>query len=153
MDEFYDAKGGGFYLYGKNNEQLIFRPKETYDGAIPSGNSIMAYNLVRLSFLTRDTRIEEITKRQMEYMSAEAEDYPAGHTMFLLALLDDQKPVCEVTIVLSDQEELAQLPFQLSLSTLFRVLPEPTKEYSLKNEKTTYYVCKNHSCQAPVNQL
>lgn len=42
---------GGFYLYSDTSEELILRPKETYDGAIPSGNSMMAYNLVRLSEL------------------------------------------------------------------------------------------------------
>ena len=48
---------GGFFLYGKDNEQLILRPKETYDGAIFSGNSAMAYNLVQLSVLTGEKRL------------------------------------------------------------------------------------------------
>ena len=48
ITDFYDKEQNGFFLYGKDNEQLILRPKETYDGAVPSGNSTMAYNLVRL---------------------------------------------------------------------------------------------------------
>ena len=42
MDDFGDAEHGGFSLSGKENEQLIMKPKETYDGAIPSGNSVMS---------------------------------------------------------------------------------------------------------------
>lgn len=40
---------GGFYLYGKDGEELIFRPKEIYDGALPSGNSAAAFNLIPIN--------------------------------------------------------------------------------------------------------
>lgn len=38
LDKTYLEKAGGFFLYGKDNEQLILRPKESYDGAVFSGN-------------------------------------------------------------------------------------------------------------------
>ena len=44
LADFQDSNAGGFYLYGAESERLILRPKETYDGAIPSGNSLMAWN-------------------------------------------------------------------------------------------------------------
>ncbi len=49
--DFYDDAQGGFFLCGKENEKLILRPKETYDGAVFSGNSAMAYNLIQLIYL------------------------------------------------------------------------------------------------------
>ena len=60
ISDFYDEEQGGFFLYGRENEQLILRPKETYDGAVPSGNSMMAYNLVRLFLLTGEKRFGEL---------------------------------------------------------------------------------------------
>lgn len=87
LTEFYDSEEGGFFLYGKENEQLIFQPKETYDGAIPSSNSVMAYNLVRLYELTGKEKIGELTEKQMRFMAGEARYYPAGYSMFLMALL------------------------------------------------------------------
>ena len=42
VSDFWDKEQGGFFLYGAENEQLILRPKETYDGAVFSGNSAMA---------------------------------------------------------------------------------------------------------------
>lgn len=42
LASFRDGENGGFYLYGSDSETLLLRPKETYDGAIPSGNSMMA---------------------------------------------------------------------------------------------------------------
>lgn len=66
---------------------MIFRPKETFDGAIPSSNSMMAYNLVRLHELTGKSKIGELEQKQMQFMAGEAEYYPAGYSMFLVALL------------------------------------------------------------------
>lgn len=56
--EFYGENKGGFYLYAKESEQLILRPKESYDGEMPSGNSVMAYNLIRLAKLTKDDKLD-----------------------------------------------------------------------------------------------
>lgn len=39
-------------MYGKQNNCLVTKTKETYDGALPAGNSVMAYCLVRLSQIT-----------------------------------------------------------------------------------------------------
>lgn len=41
MEQFEDAEGG-YFLSGTKNESLWIRPKETYDGALPSGNSVLA---------------------------------------------------------------------------------------------------------------
>ena len=45
LERFGDPSGG-FYLNGTDGERLVVRPEETYDGALPSGNAVMAYNLV-----------------------------------------------------------------------------------------------------------
>lgn len=153
INDFYDDKQGGFFLYGKENEQLILRPKETYDGAMPSGNSMMAYNLVQLHFLTEEQCFGEMAKQQLSFMSEEAQGYPAGHAMFLLALSDYLDPPEKITIVLKEKQQLTGFPCRTSLETLLRVMENPTKEYPLKNDKTTFYVCQGRSCQPPVNEL
>lgn len=98
--DFFDKEQGGFFLYGEENEQLILRPKETYDGAIPSGNSMMAYNLVQLYAMTGEACYEEVVELQLKFLSAEARDYPTAHTMFFIALFDFLSPnekVCHGT--------------------------------------------------------
>ncbi|HQA48726.1 MAG TPA: thioredoxin domain-containing protein, partial [Bacillota bacterium] len=52
LDLFWDEREGGLFLYGEDSEQLIMRPKEVYDGALPSGNSVALYNMLRLSRMT-----------------------------------------------------------------------------------------------------
>ena len=152
-DRFWDDENGGFYLYGAENELLILRPKETYDGAIPSGNSLMAWNLVRLSQLTTEETYRREAEDQLRFLASEAAKYPAGHAMFLSALLDHEVPPPKVTVVLADRADAVALPASFAPDTVVRLLREPTKEFPLKNGKTTYYVCRNHSCMPPVNEL
>ncbi len=78
----------GFNFYNKESEQLILNPKETYDGAIPSGNSLMAYNLVELFNITKEGKYKSEAKEQLDFISADAMHHPTGYSMFLLALLE-----------------------------------------------------------------
>lgn len=150
---FLDDAGSGFYLYGAQNETLILRPKETYDGAMPSGNSLMAWNLVRLSYLTSEPHYEQAAARQLDFLAGEAAHYPLGHSMFLLALLDHTSPPPKVTAVLDPQSDARELPLKLPPDTVTILLRKPTAEFPLKDGKTTYYVCENHSCLPPVHDL
>lgn len=83
VEFFFDEHEGGFYLYGKSAERLLLRPKEAHDGAIPSGNSVMAYNLYCLSREFELNQYEPIRKRHFEFMNHEATVYPPGHAFFL----------------------------------------------------------------------
>lgn len=152
-DDFFDEEKGGFFLYGKTGESLILRPKEVYDGACFSGNSAMAYNLVQLYYLTEEDQYRVMAEQQLYYMGMEAKNYPSGHTMFLRALSDYVDPPKKMIVVVKDKKELKELPCRIGLDTIVRVLDYPTKEYLLRNDRTTFYVCKGHSCQPPVNEL
>ncbi|HBL83999.1 MAG: hypothetical protein A2Y17_05825 [Clostridiales bacterium GWF2_38_85] len=151
--EFYDYNNGGFYLYGNQNEQLIIKPKETYDGAIPSGNSVMAYNLVRLSKMTGDNNLIEKARDQLEFMSTQLKGYPAGYSFFLLALTDYQNPKEDIVCVLKDISDIEKIKGKTRLGSNMVILTQPTDEYKLLNEETTFYICKNHACLHPTNDF
>ncbi len=144
---------GGFYLYGNQSEELILRPKETYDGAIPSGNSLMAYNFVKLYLLTSGDEYKRLTEQQLNFISAEASQYPINHAMFLVSLLEYNDPPIKVTIAADDKQDMNSLPFAFPANAIINLLSQPAKEYPLKDGKTTYYVCKDHSCMPPTNDL
>ena len=152
ISDFLDMSGG-FYLYGKNHEELILRPKETYDGAVPSGNSLMAYNLVRLSLLTDEDGYKAAAERQLDFLSRVASQYPTGHAMFLTALLEWVEPPMKITVVIDEGTKMGSLPLVFPPEAVVILLDAPTKEYPLKNGKTTYYACRSHSCLSPTNDL
>jgi len=83
--EFFDDKDGGFYLTGSSGEPLVARPKESYDGAIPSGNSAMVMNLLTLNLLTGE--YGDMLDKQIDFMISQAADIPGGHSFFLYAML------------------------------------------------------------------
>ncbi len=90
LRNFFDGEGGGFTFWGRQNEPLIFNLKETHDGAVPSGNSVMAYNLVKLVHYVEgesdSEAFEAAAEKQMAFLASSAKHYPAGHSFFLLAL-------------------------------------------------------------------
>ena len=144
-------ENSGYFLYGADNESLILRPKEAYDGAIPSGNSLMAWNLVRLAQLTGEEEYQQEAQQQLDFLAQEAAQYPTGHAMFLLAQLNHECPPPKVVVVLAKGMNTSNLPLQLPMDAAITLLEEPTDDYSLKNGKTTYYICRGHSCLPPTN--
>lgn len=152
LSDFFDETQGGFYLYGKEHEQLILRPKETYDGALPSGNSFMFYNLVKLSFLTditEESPFASALTKQLRFMQSQASQYPAGACLFLTALSDYLSPP-EKTVIVSGKDNIDKnLPCRFPLSASLRLLECPSSQYPLKNGKTTFYRCTGHTCLPP----
>ncbi len=152
LSDFSDRRGG-FYLYSNQHEELILRPKETYDGAIPSGNSLMADLLVRLSLLTDEARYNNEAERQMEFLASSASQSPTSHAMFLKVLLEHAEPPEKIIVVTDEQTDRRTLPLAVPVEAFITLLPEPTSEYPRKNGKTTYYVCRGHNCLPPTNDL
>lgn len=152
VQRFLDNENGGFYLSESVNVELFMNPKETYDGAIPSGNSIMAYNFVRLYQLTENEKYRELAEKQLEFLSSQASDYPAGHCMFLLAKLLYENPPGHIVIVLKNISELETIKIKLPLLANVIITSECQK-YPLINAKTTYHVCKDHACLPPTNDF
>ncbi len=149
----FSDKMGGYYLYGNRSEELILRPKESYDGAIPSGNALMAYDFVKLYLLTSDNQYQSLAEQQLDFIAAEAHSYPTNHAMFLLALLEYEEPPMKVTIVADNRVDTQSILLALPSDAVIVFLNKPTKEYALQNERTTYYVCKGHRCMPPTNDL
>ncbi len=152
VKRFADSKNGGFYLCEVDNSEHFMNPKEIYDGAIPSGNSVIAYNLVRLYQLTEKVEYRELAEKQISYMSAQTQDYPAGHSMFLITKLMYENSPEHITVVLKNYSDLTQIREKTPFLTNISIVSE-NKKYQLINEQTTYYICKNHACLPPTNTL
>lgn len=171
VDHFWDDEEGGLYLYADDAEQLFLRPKDIYDGATPSANSVSALNWIRLSRLTGNTEHEERAQKLLQYFQNTIELYPAGHSfglMSLLYLLADSKEVVIVTDKNKKQSEKTRnmieilynefRPFTASLlmrtgdHELLEIAPYLT-DYPPVKESTAAYICENFSCMPPVTDL
>ncbi len=161
-----ESGGGGFFLSAQNAGKLPFRPKETYDGALPSGNSVMAHCLNKLAVLTAESRWIDAAEAQISFLAAHARELPQGHTFTGIALLESVYPTKEVVCLARDQVVLEE--FVSGLGSLYRpnlsVLAATEeqrvklqtacpylKEYSLpKGETCAIYICEDGSCSQPM---
>ena len=86
MERFWDEENGGFFSTPKDSDELPVRPKELYDGAIPSANSIALSNLVFLFRLTGDPQWEKRAQAQIRAFAGTVKSQPQAFTYFLCAL-------------------------------------------------------------------
>ena len=109
IEQFFDRERGGFYLTAKDGEQLIVRTKETYDGAMPSGNSAAARGLQQLAQITGESKWQEILDQQLHYLAGAMEGYPSGHSYALLTMMNVLYPskelVCTISPAVRDAEQ------------------------------------------------
>lgn len=166
---FWDKEHGGFFFTGNDAEELLLRPKEIYDGAIPSGNSVAALALLKLARLTEDNEYITMVENMFSCFSREVQHYPRAYTYFLLAL--DYYLSAPSHIVFAGQREDPEVQAMLALAG-GKFMPETTviyndPEYQSENRelipiaagqeaiggRATAYICENFACQRPVHTI
>jgi len=165
---FWDDEKQGFFLYGEDSEKLIARPKELFDGAIPSGNSVAAYNLIKLARITGEANLEDIAEKQLDFICGSIFSEEINHSFFLISAsfaLNTSKELICVIKDKSDEEKIKDLLSEkqtFNLTTIIKndenkeeieaIIPF-IKDYDFVNDKSTYYLCEGKSCLAPVNEI
>ena len=169
IQQFLDPETGGFFLSPRDGEALIVRGKEVYDGALPSGNSITAHNLVRLARLTGDPHLEELAVLTVRAFSGGIGDRPASHTQLLAAVDFLVGPSFELVVAGDPAAEdthtaLAALGrvFAPNAVTVLRPdgeSPEVTRLVPYTAAQTshagraTLYLCRDFACEAPTTDV
>jgi uncharacterized protein YyaL (SSP411 family) len=165
---FTDAERGGFFTTADDAEELLFRHKSVYDGALPSGNSVAAWNLVRLARLTGRVELEEAAQRTLAAFGSAART-PMAHTVWLLALDAALGPSFEVVVAgdpaAADTRAMLRafqaryLPHLVLLlrpdgdAPAIAALAPFTLDQTSRGGKATAYVCRNHACRAPTTDV
>jgi len=171
LSHFWDEENGGLYMTADDGEKLLTRSKTIYDGAIPSGNSVAVFNLLRLGHMTG--RSDNLTKaeRIIQSFSAETAQHPASHSQLMVALEFALNPNYEVVIVGKPQKKdttmmLAALgkPFLPEKVVIFRPADKHaskditdiapfTLPMTAKNGQATTYVCQEFACKLPTTSI
>lgn len=174
MDEainlFWDTNHGGFYISGKDDEELLVKDKPIYDGAIPSGNSAALINLLKLSRIFSSNEYEEMADQMLRLFSKKINQNPSSYAFLLLGLEDFMLGSSYEVIIVQEEEinvndtlfkELSArfIPNKIvvvkSSDTQSKIedVLDYLKNYSLRNNARTYYVCQNLSCNQPTNSI
>src|SRR5205085_7434853 len=83
---FHDGDRGGFFQTGSDAEALVVRPKEIFDNAVPSGNSLAAEVLQRLALIHGDADLERAGVLALRLVREPMERVPSGFGQALTAL-------------------------------------------------------------------
>jgi uncharacterized protein YyaL (SSP411 family) len=83
LDRFADVENGGFFDTPTDHETLITRPKDLFDNATPSGNSVAADVLLRLALLFSEDRYAGAATKTLTAIAPLAERYPSGFGLLL----------------------------------------------------------------------
>ena len=157
LGHFRDTKNGGFFDTSDDHEQLIHRPKDLQDNAVPSGNAMAASVLVRLSLLTGNGDYWQVAEQITSTMNKFMAQYPSGFGQWLNV----------AKFMLSAPREIALMGSGDAIAPLLKVIRGGYRPFQvvaageegslplLENRpqidgKGTAYVCRRFVCQAPV---
>ena len=101
--DFWDSDRGGYFSTAAGSSDLPVRPKEIFDGAMPSANSVALSNLVLLSRLTGNAQWEDRAHRLAQAFAAPVTQQPETFTHFLNGLDLALRPGQEVVTAKADK--------------------------------------------------
>jgi hypothetical protein len=168
IKRFWDDKTGGFFFTASDGEKLPVRQKEVYDGATPSGNSVAAMNILKLSRFTGSSELESMASIMAGAFSSTIRKFPSAYTQFLLFVDFLLGPAFEIALVghlgskdvknimtslngiYAPNKLMIFKPCDSESHEILEVAPYLVN-FEMINNKATIYVCRNFACETPTN--
>ena len=165
IKEFWDEETGGFYFTGRSHEDLIVRSKDYFDNATPSGNSVAAGVLLRLSLLTDNEDYRNRAVTIFRQIADSIRRYPSGFGNALCAIDFHLSTPKEIAIVGADKPSVHDFLSEVWRNYLPNKIVAPTlvddaqaataihllRDRQLTGMRVTAYVCEHYTCKEPVN--
>ncbi|MFD3156336.1 thioredoxin domain-containing protein [Haloimpatiens sp. FM7330] len=163
---FWDESNGGFFLYGNDGEKLIVRPKEIYDGAIPSGNSAAVLDMFRLYKITGNIELENKVSKMFDTFGGRINNNPSLYTFFNMVILYNKVGGKEIVICGNKDNEIVKrmikevndrfLPFTTVVLNEEREIQDLIpyiRECPRGKNNVSVYMCENYACGKPITCL
>ncbi len=157
IELFADDERGGFFLTPADGEQLVSRKKDFDDHPTPSGNSMLAFVLLRLARLWGDQELERRATGVFRLVARLLPQAPSAFGHALCALDLHFSPPREIAVVGPPDAEVARAALA-AFDPNAVVAFGPSEDVPLLRGKDlvdgrpAVYVCENFACQAPVTE-
>ncbi|CAN5565183.1 thioredoxin domain-containing protein [soil metagenome] len=162
---FHDDAGGGFFTTGSDAEELVTRPKDLFDNAVPSANSVMALTLQRLGEFLGSRSYEEPSLGAMRLVRRAATQSPTGFG-YALSAMDWHTSAPKEIVVIGDPRAddtrslLGAVRARLLPNKVLIVGDDPPagaaelipllRDRRKIDGRATAYVCRAGTCKLPV---
>ncbi len=159
VNNFSDEGGIYFYYTEAGQTDVIVRKKEVYDGATPSGNAVMAANLLYLSVVYDRKDWSDRGIHMLAGQSQTAVRYSTSFGVWAGVLLQQVIGVREIAVVGSEYKSRMQdtnrhyIPFKVMLGAATDQPGLPLLEQRERPGETLIYVCEHYHCIKPVNYI
>lgn len=144
-----------FYYTDQFQQDLILRKREVYDGAQPSGNAVMAFNLRYLGIVFDRKDMIDRASAMVAAMADAVVRYPGSFGAWAMEIMGWVDGCAEIVVV-GPAAELRRMEI-LANFIPFKVLQSSTREndaYPLLRQKppapdTLIYLCQRYNCLRP----
>ena len=156
LENFSDPESELFFYTHKDQADVLLRKKEVYDNAVPSGNSMMAHNLYRLSIIYDRDDWRRKAGAMASAFGSIAVKHPTSFGIWLSLLTEITYGTAEIAIMGTDFSRYLKEVLQMYLPhAIILASAEETGFPLLKNKgnkgHTLIYLCKDYACQKPVH--
>ena len=159
IEKFGEEESGFFFYTALDQKDILVRKKELYDGAVPSGNAIMAWNLYYLGVVFDLPSWKERPIKLYSSIYNVIVKYPTSFGAWATHLLGLANGIPEIALTGKDvYKPLKDFLRTFIASRIFQSATQETKGFPLLADKKVdepplFYLCKNYSCQQPVTEL
>jgi uncharacterized protein len=156
---FRDEDSGYFFFTHQEQEDVIFRKKEIYDGAVPSGNAVMCHNMLYLSVVFNEPSWKQNVLALGAGLSKLIIQYPGSFGIWATLLFSITYGIREIVLAgtQSGTEHIQFLSNYIPDRVFQMASPGHDDFPLLRNKPLTgiaqYFLCREYSCQNPVNEL
>lgn len=159
IDHFGEQETGYFYFTNDQQEDVVVRKKELYDGAVPSGNSLMAWNLCYAGVVFDQPEWKERAVKMCSGLKEMVRKYPGSFGIWAIVTQALAHGIPEIAVTGGGADTVIKQILRIFIP--FRVVqssPNGTNGFPLLKGKSftsspMIYLCKDYSCQSPVNQV
>jgi uncharacterized protein len=158
IDDFSDDESGFFFYTGRGQTDVIIKKKEVYDGAVPSGNAIMAYNLYQLAILVDNPGWREKTFKMLISLGNAIVRYPSSFGLWASLLMEVVSSSAEIAILGDNAPEMLKevsgfyIPHKVMMASTVEMDDFPLLRDKMLTGETLIYVCKDYACLQPLNR-
>jgi uncharacterized protein YyaL (SSP411 family) len=163
IDDFWDEEKGGFYFSIADDDQVYGRQKQIFDGAMPSSNSVAMMNLIRLSRLTGQTKLEDYADKIGRAFSADLIRSGASICQSMQSIQFLNADAKEISLVSNSLEAPESARTGFNPFRVLHIISDENKEslaeiasyistQKIIDGQPTLYVCTNFMCDKPVNE-
>ncbi|EJF53662.1 thioredoxin domain containing protein [Saprospira grandis DSM 2844] len=155
----YSAEAGLFYYSSAQQTDILYRKKDLYDSATPSGNSSLMHNLEQLGILLDKAEYRERAAQMAAAMRKSIRKYPQSFGRWANFLFKILYPTKEVAIVGPEFANwAAEMQSQFAPNLIYAATPKQSSLPLLLGREQTdgkskIFICENYACQLPVDSV